>query len=70
MLQMGLFSKTNLLVFCAYLICIEKINNFVEENFSIQPFFLRKLNLKIKSNQISAEKQAQFFEETNPMGCT
>jgi hypothetical protein len=37
---MGLFPKTNLLVFCAYLFCIEKRNNFVEEKISIQAFFL------------------------------
>jgi hypothetical protein len=42
--QMGLFPKTNLLVFCAYLIRIEKRNNFVKENFSNQAFFLWKFN--------------------------
>jgi hypothetical protein len=30
---MSLFPKTNLLVFCAYLIRIEKRNNFVEDFF-------------------------------------
>jgi hypothetical protein len=34
------FQKQICLFFCAYLICIEKRNNFVEENFSIQAFFL------------------------------
>jgi hypothetical protein len=37
---MGLFPKTKLLVFWAYLIRIEKRNNFVEEKISIQAFFL------------------------------
>jgi hypothetical protein len=34
------FLKKMCLFFCAYLIRIKKRNNFVEENFSIQAFFL------------------------------
>jgi hypothetical protein len=34
------FLKKMCLFFCAYFIRIKKRNNFVEENFSIQAFFL------------------------------
>jgi hypothetical protein len=123
------FQKQICLIFWAHLIRIEKRNNFVEENFSIQAIFLwensiwkfnfsttkmivpffpslfshvllwenregkkgttvfvefsnwvfskkkclnwKKFFCKVVSffntNQISAEKQAHFFEETNPL---
>jgi hypothetical protein len=41
-MAMGLFPQKNLLVFLAYFIRIAKRNNFVEEIFQIQPFFVEK----------------------------